>query len=455
MSRIVVFSGPTLSSDEIHEIVPQAEVYPPVAAGELLRLPLQPGDLVAIIDGYYFQAASVRHKEILDLLARGIHVWGAGSMGALRAAELAPFGMRGFGHVFHAYIQGDIDGDDEVALIHAPEEMGYLKLSEALVNIRYACTMAIQEEIISENMSHAIREVACGLPFFERVYPHMCKVAQERGLDASECERFLACVRQSRLDVKRNDALEMLHALRDAPTMPFQPAFYLNQTHLLRSWRQDEQGIHVKDQWIPYRELLTAYQLFGEDYPIVHYRTLVAELARLVKEDQMEVALSDEQIVSCFLMQQYGFREELGVPEVARRWLRPDEWNLPYEQQMALLAVRLWHVQQGPSWQACMIRFVCAHPLCTTLLKIVYQARHYHCQLEKQQQGLYMDYLVPAKMEAWFRERWHIDERTFPCALLDRGFASPADFLQAARSFYLFDKYIGVAPLRVEEAIPA
>ncbi len=91
MNRVLVFTGPTLNEEQVREIAPHVEVHPPVAAGDLLRLSLEPGDLVAIIDGYYFQAASVRHKEILDLLARGVHVWGAASMGALRGARTCPF----------------------------------------------------------------------------------------------------------------------------------------------------------------------------------------------------------------------------------------------------------------------------------------------------------------------------------------------------------------------------
>ena len=71
MARILVFAGPTLSRKQILSIVPGVEVLPPVASGDLLRLPLVAGDLVAIIDGFYFQSAAVRHKEILFL--RGDH----------------------------------------------------------------------------------------------------------------------------------------------------------------------------------------------------------------------------------------------------------------------------------------------------------------------------------------------------------------------------------------------
>ena len=61
---------------------------------------------VGIIDGYFQQVPSVWHKEILWAMAQGVHVFGSASMGALRAAELAPFGMRGVGLIFEAYRDG-------------------------------------------------------------------------------------------------------------------------------------------------------------------------------------------------------------------------------------------------------------------------------------------------------------------------------------------------------------
>ncbi|MBP5873147.1 hypothetical protein F3K24_43140, partial [Streptomyces sp. LBUM 1485] len=50
------------------------------------------GDTAVIIDGLYHQAPALRHKEIIAAMARGVRVIGAASIGALRAAELAPFG---------------------------------------------------------------------------------------------------------------------------------------------------------------------------------------------------------------------------------------------------------------------------------------------------------------------------------------------------------------------------
>jgi hypothetical protein len=79
-------------------------------------------------------------------LAAGIPVYGAASMGALRAAELAQFGMVGVGRIFEAYRDGVLEpfdepfeDDDEVAVLHGPPELGHRAMSEALVNPLHTC----------------------------------------------------------------------------------------------------------------------------------------------------------------------------------------------------------------------------------------------------------------------------------------------------------------------------
>ena len=57
-------------------------------------------------------------------------------MGALRAAELAPFGMIGVGAIFEAFRDGVLEADDEVAVRHAPADARLPPTSEALVDIR-------------------------------------------------------------------------------------------------------------------------------------------------------------------------------------------------------------------------------------------------------------------------------------------------------------------------------
>src|SRR4029077_1266006 len=92
--------------------------------------------LIGVIDGYFERVPTVWHKEILWAMAEGIHVYGAASAGALRAAELAGFGMRGIGRVYEDFRDGVLQDDDEVAVLHGPAEVGYPPVTEAMVNIR-------------------------------------------------------------------------------------------------------------------------------------------------------------------------------------------------------------------------------------------------------------------------------------------------------------------------------
>src|SRR5262249_8598482 len=118
-SRTIVFVGPTLPAAEIAARLPGARALPPVAVGDVLALLRRRGAArIAIIDGAFEHMAAVWHKEILLAIERGIAVWGAASMGALRAAELAPFGMRGVGAIYRAFAAGRLVADDEVAVAH-------------------------------------------------------------------------------------------------------------------------------------------------------------------------------------------------------------------------------------------------------------------------------------------------------------------------------------------------
>src|SRR3712207_5593379 len=98
----VVFLGPTLRVEQAREIL-DATYLLPVAAGDVWRALRTKPDAIGIIDGYFEHTPSVRHKEILLALARGVRVYGASSMGALRACETAPYGMIGVGEVFEAF----------------------------------------------------------------------------------------------------------------------------------------------------------------------------------------------------------------------------------------------------------------------------------------------------------------------------------------------------------------
>ncbi len=130
-----VFLGPTLRKDQACALL-DAAYYPPARKGDVYRLIGSGVKTIILIDGVFDSTPSVWQRELLQAMDEGIQVLGASSMGALRAAELHPFGMIGYGTIFEWYRDGMIDGDDEVALWHGSEESGFRPLSEPLVNIR-------------------------------------------------------------------------------------------------------------------------------------------------------------------------------------------------------------------------------------------------------------------------------------------------------------------------------
>ena len=95
-SDTLVYIGPTLPADEVRARLPSATVLGPAAVGDILRATRKRGvKRIALVDGYFERMAAVWHKEILVALERGIAVYGAASMGALRAAALVRAAIAG------------------------------------------------------------------------------------------------------------------------------------------------------------------------------------------------------------------------------------------------------------------------------------------------------------------------------------------------------------------------
>src|SRR5690606_35850578 len=136
VSSIVIFTGPTLSPAEGQRLLPEATFLAPVERGDIYCAWRRGARLIGVIDGYFEHRLSMWHKEALWVLARGCALYGAASMGALRAAELAEHGMVGVGEIFNQFANGVLENDDEVAIVHEPAELDYRPRSEALCNSR-------------------------------------------------------------------------------------------------------------------------------------------------------------------------------------------------------------------------------------------------------------------------------------------------------------------------------
>jgi len=240
--KVCVFLGPTLATAQAKDIL-NGLYFPPVAQGDLYAVArAERPHLIAIIDGYFESTPSVWHKEILWALSQGIHVLGSSSMGALRAAELATFGMEGVGKVFEALASGELEDDDEVAVVHGPAESGYMSLSEALVNIRFTLRSAVNQGVLSTDTRDALVALGKATYYPQRSWPSLLETSRESAASTPERLRELnaleAWLATGKIDQKRADAETLLWRIRDRigpDSPPKSVRFHFQHTD---SWEQ-------------------------------------------------------------------------------------------------------------------------------------------------------------------------------------------------------------------------
>ncbi|MEW8288246.1 MAG: TfuA domain-containing protein [Candidatus Thiodiazotropha endolucinida] len=165
LSHRVIFAGPSLGS-----LRPSSFLH--------LRGPARRGDLAAslsdnlgsivLADGFWGNVPAVSHHEILELLDRGIRVYGCSSMGALRAAELHSHGMKGVGSIYERFRSGELSGDDEVAILHAPAELSYTPLTFPLVELRDTVHALQEQGLLSKDAADLIVEISTSKPLRDR-----------------------------------------------------------------------------------------------------------------------------------------------------------------------------------------------------------------------------------------------------------------------------------------------
>ncbi|AZS73297.1 hypothetical protein DDE74_22205 [Streptomyces lydicus] len=323
-----VFVGPTVPADDVRRAAPTAVVHGPVRHGDLLALSTGPRDTVLIVDGVFHQSAPVRHKEILDVLARGTRVVGASSMGALRAAELWPYGMEGVGLVFGMYARGDLEADDEVAVSHLPSG-DHRQFTVPLVNLRWTVANAVAEEVLSAEAGDALLDRARALHYTERNWPALVHATREpapSSTDAAVRLREFAERHPELSDLKRRDALVALshcaHPRRPAVS-PSTPAWLSPRTMYLARWcglfRPATPGRHPAG--VSELDVLRFQQLYAPDFPARYRRFALARIAGEHRapddRDPAHAAIS--------AAAERGIAAELLPHEAWEYWLTPEE----------------------------------------------------------------------------------------------------------------------------------
>ena len=214
MVRIIVYAGLSLPFDEAKEILDSTDevevIYKrPIQRGDLSQALKEHPDIIAIIDGVFHQNSAVGHKEILNAMKSGIKVYGASSMGALRASELDTLGMIGTGYVYTQYTTGEVDSDDDVAVMLDSETLE--ALSVPLINMKYVFTNAALEGIITDDEKEDLLRISKKTYYPQRNY---AKTLSESDLDDNKKSELIDFIRTSP-DIKKEDAKELLNLIKE------------------------------------------------------------------------------------------------------------------------------------------------------------------------------------------------------------------------------------------------
>src|SRR3546814_12239423 len=97
-------------------------------------------------------------------------MFGASSIGALRAAEMGGFGLTGVGAIYRAYSRGTLVGDDEVALVHTSSEWDWRPLSLPLVDVRATSCRMRAREAIGAGEARALLDAAADIHYVDRTW---------------------------------------------------------------------------------------------------------------------------------------------------------------------------------------------------------------------------------------------------------------------------------------------
>ena len=446
MPRAYCFIGPSLPGAAGLTEGSPVRLLPPVAAGDLLRLDVRAGDTVGIVDGYFHQSGSVRHKEILHLLDQGVRVMGAASMGALRAVELEPFGMEGLGRVHAAYKAGLLEADDEVTLLHATAEEDYRAVSEPLVCMRATFAEAVRHGVCDAATAARLVEVFARRPFGLRSYAALRQAGAEAGMTpaaARSLQRYCVAHRQ---DPKSEDALLLLSRLGGSPDarrpVPRTGRPVTHRTSFLYAWQLAARHGDARHGALG---LLRAVQLFAEDYPAHHRLMTLRTLAsRCAGEHGAEVP--EDRETECAVRHGahaglYGWplrEERLGFLD---GWTASAERELPLPERLALFLVRSSRTSLRVPWDEMALSVLDDGTVRAGAREVVERAWKANdaCGLGAPHRRI--ENLSRGKVTELLADRWRTPPDELELAALDRGFASLDQAVVAARPFYLLARY--------------
>jgi len=315
--KVLVYSGPSLEPDTIREHLPEAIIMPPAQQGDLIShaMEYEPSHIL-LVEGLFHQSLSVWHKEIVwALQVPGVEgIYGAASMGALRAADCANFGMIGCGRIFHWYWEGVTFDESEVANIYTQKRDGsYGAATVALINVRGALNKGLELGMRLEQ-ANELFAAARAIHWTER---------NERALLSSGCAPVLELLKDH--NQKKIDALELLYTFRDLKKLEG----YIQVKEESLSWLfsaqfERDRAVAVGKRMVKLQDLDAFITLHDQEYEQhtqdADNRVLALLLADIYRIGFNEAELNEE-------WQRWNIRRGLRSLQEHDQWMRDHHLN--------------------------------------------------------------------------------------------------------------------------------
>jgi hypothetical protein len=194
-----LFVGPSVD----FRLMPSSiHVFGPAQLGSIYRAVESGYKTIGLIDSFFGNVPTPWHKELLFAMWYGVEVYGAASMGAIRAAELCRYGMKGVGRIFQAYRLGILTDDDEVCVLHSNQEFGFSPLTYPMINIRYTLRAMRKRQLLDWDKGRRIANQLKSLHFGERDMESINRVFEDLCVS-----QLFPAFQTLYVDMKRSDAV--------------------------------------------------------------------------------------------------------------------------------------------------------------------------------------------------------------------------------------------------------
>lgn len=208
----VVFAGPSLDVERASEFL-DAVYLPPAGQGDVLDVVqnMHP-TAIGLIDGVW-NGQTVWLREVMLALDAGIPVYGASHLGAIRAVELGPCGMRGVGKIFDDLSRQDFMDHAEVAAVWKREGGRYIRTTLPMANVRATLAAALDGGFLDKDVRYVLEEAAEGVYFRDRTWDEIFKVCAGQ-ISADRTAGLGEWLEANYVDQQAEDALMLLRHMK-------------------------------------------------------------------------------------------------------------------------------------------------------------------------------------------------------------------------------------------------